>query len=68
MSSKAHSVRVRAVFEFVGMVETFDPKDPEAAQKAVKERFKFFTTDIRGFIEEKRELQIATAEISVPDL
>jgi hypothetical protein len=62
-SETIHACRVRATFDFIGILPVTEGGDP---QKAVREAFRFWNAEIRGFAEQRRELVISTAPIQLP--
>lgn len=58
-----HACRVRATFDFIGILPVPEGAD---AEKSVREAFKFWNAEIRGFAEQRRELAISAAPIVMP--
>lgn len=64
MDDKPYLVRVKATFEFVGLLPDCGfNADPE---KAVEQKFKFFGTEISGFVLEKKTLKVWTQAVELP--
>lgn len=65
MPETVHIARVRASFEFVGVLPIADYAD---AEKAVRERFRFYCPEINGFTEQSREFKINIEAVRAPEL
>lgn len=59
-------VRVRATYEFVGIL----PSGPtyKSPEEAVKDKFKYMGADISGFVLETKHLDVSSAEVELPPI